>query len=1420
MSNLLSNLPNPKDLTQAISAEDGLLNPKTFGMDQLEAINVGDLTNDIANIDGDTPPPLNVPPTPNNLSPEGFDAIIKTPLNQLKNVNAESLLNKLDQVGNAVDIEPPEVDIKALMNKIVEQVLPDSSPSTPNTTLAPITDINGLGLDEFKPVLERIGQASLNAPIKVLRALLTVAEKIVATISDSDELKDIVEEALKDAVKKQIEDLRAQLPLSCLNDMLKDFGDNAQEQLLTLCEELFGRIQATDLSNKDEARALAKTVNQELMPRIDRLEATKQMLINLRDGDLSTLTQQLENLLKIASTQEALLDPAVKQVNSTVTKTLAGLRAPITELADNGKKIETFINTTAEKANEGAQNAATQIEASIQDVNLYIVQTELEIRRVEDKIVDFVDDIDIASILSAGMTICTRISEGVESFFTRVQELKIKLNGAVESMAGRLEEEVPAEFKKLENQIRAWLGQITTELESPGVKAALENARKGINTFKTKIDEASLQPVFDIVIDKTQELESKVQGIDANALGLPQKTALRVGGRILEEVKVDDILKPELIDAFREIQAPLLDLIDLLENRFVVIEDRINQFNPGTIANDLIVNADAYKTLLQILEVDLKPTKLIEPLKEAYQELLRLAESADPSQLIDEVQKLYVKLSQLLDTLAPEPLNRLVTDATQTVNYQLRDMRDNQLSAVADKIQDSLSLQSLLADTDLADLGELPLWEMLTRVLSGEYLKQITDTLPEVEERLAANLDKLNAESITPLLNDIKDELNRQLNSSEAFIKDKLSDLQTRLTNNTERRQVLVQQYQTVLSDSAISEDLEQALNRINMDLFEQVAEQVDTTIGQFATRANTELDETSANLSERLEGLKSQLTTVIQDNAAMWGIGDDKAITLDLTNINDLLLAIFHQQVSLPITRIVEHMQKELAPFGEAVAAIQGIATAVSAVPQTIDKAVATVINTLEENIREALSQTITSVDTFEDSVIVIINSAYEKIKLLLSELSPYWLFNHFIAGDFYDTPITQSTTTTESTSTEEHLSRIFFDHDKDDILEAQQTAIRQALADLEGKAVSTMTIEGYTDATGSSEYNVLLSERRARNVRDYIDQLTATDYRDQLQDAQLTLAFYGENLWEQNGAVPPNPSRRRVDIKITSAQTTVTTTTQTDTIAVADATGLLAIAARMVRPGGDDIAAFLTNQITPNQLAVLQSHIFSTPDGKLSPLLSNHRRLLLDTLNVVIRSDKLCSANNLTTVQNELSEGIDRLSNNTNQLPETDEEKAQWLLDINLLYRQQALLDQFIAAKLHYERAANKQFTKVRLNRVVLEAHYIEFIRISKQSLYGFILKQLAGLYPEQSLKRLDRLHRQVVTDIKALPQQLIQEPLDEEFDRLKRTLAGSFDIRGIFTTLNVKLEGVDDDLELGLDRLSGAYRKLLRTLEQKVS
>jgi OOP family OmpA-OmpF porin len=107
--------------------------------------------------------------------------------------------------------------------------------------------------------------------------------------------------------------------------------------------------------------------------------------------------------------------------------------------------------------------------------------------------------------------------------------------------------------------------------------------------------------------------------------------------------------------------------------------------------------------------------------------------------------------------------------------------------------------------------------------------------------------------------------------------------------------------------------------------------------------------------------------------------------------------------------------------------------------------------------------------------------------------------------------------------------LNNIFFDFDKATLKEESSPELNRVVNLMKEKTGMTVEITGHTDAIGTDEYNLTLSERRAKAVMDYLVE------KGKIEKNRITVAFFGESKpVESNETKEGRKKNRRVEFKI----------------------------------------------------------------------------------------------------------------------------------------------------------------------------------------------------------------------------------------------------------------------------------------------
>ncbi|MEL6537032.1 MAG: hypothetical protein AAFQ98_16545, partial [Bacteroidota bacterium] len=602
MSDLLSTLPKKEDLASAL--------PTDFSMDGFDGID-SEVTGVMAGLDGETPseePEVEMDvAVPANLSADRVTSSLQEPLDSMTAFNADSLSEGIS--AGALPVEVPEIDfdVNAPMSNIGDALAPSGQPGTPNVG----DDMPGFDSEEALFQLKKLAAAGAATPMKLVNMYLKIFKTIIDKATDQELLLKLAVESLEEIYLGQIIKVGYNLPHAALQDLITILGSDFLDRYETLLNEIESST-TIDFDLLEKART-------EIIPELTQIKRASTTLTHFSNGDVQALLTAIEKLLEFTGEGEVILQAFFDSFESKVVTILEKVKPPIEAIKDGAEKVNQFLKDTAAKAEEVATKVSEGLEEKLKTVDQFISgDLTNKIKEINEQIDSFLGTVSekadtVVGSVKGGLS---QVTDGIEGFFEKVNELKAKLESAVEGAADQVDEKVETGFKLAEQKIRELLDKITEVLESPAVADALSKTKEGIEKFKQVMEEVSLQPVFDLVVTKTGEVEVKVNAIKVEELGVPQKTAIKLGAKIIKEVKVDEIIKPELIAIFKELRDPIAALIDELKKGVLQINKLIDEFAPGTIVRNLIENAGPYQDFIKLLET-YKPSVLLEPLKTA-----------------------------------------------------------------------------------------------------------------------------------------------------------------------------------------------------------------------------------------------------------------------------------------------------------------------------------------------------------------------------------------------------------------------------------------------------------------------------------------------------------------------------------------------------------------------------------------------------------------------------------------------------------------------------------------------------------------------------------------------------------------------------------------------------------------------------------
>ena len=378
-----------------------------------------------------------------------------------------------------------------------------------------------------------------------------------------------------------------------------------------------------------------------------------------------------------------------------------------------------------------------------------------------------------------------QLQQEIEQAFANVDafvdtNLNTALSDNVQAALGALSDQLNnLPLTDLVDDLNGALGQLQnliTELES-----SLQSEIDGLKSLLQQAETLSYKPVSDAVIGEIDELKTRLQAINPNALSDAEKLAITGALAVLEAIDLETQVVDGLKTGYHTAEAEVKNLLDQIVAALEQLRDEIGVFNPQVIldpinavldeANGLLdkVNArtliaplyEQLDALAQTLQ-EIAPGQLLDPLQGAYDELLGLLNRLDPAQWVAPLNDIYAQIDRLISIIDITPV---MDELDQKQRELLGQARDAILNGF-----DELSLPAPL-DGFLTEMR--PIVELMTEAIFGDpetKLKQIGisirdqvrlgtlfSPLDELFARMVAAIETVPADDLTTAMNAIRE---------------------------------------------------------------------------------------------------------------------------------------------------------------------------------------------------------------------------------------------------------------------------------------------------------------------------------------------------------------------------------------------------------------------------------------------------------------------------------------------------------------------------------------------------------------------------------------------------------------------------------------------------------------------------------------
>lgn len=408
----------------------------------------------------------------------------------------------------------------------------------------------------------------------------------------------------------------------------------------------------------------AQTATHGLQTVQQSLEGASTGLNDALDNTLSQLSpQRLAQKSTVLGNVVSTLEPLSRVDLDSMVSQLQGVIQPLQRLLDQG--IET--------ATAGVNTMVKTVDKAIATADQALVKVSALVTNVIDQLIGFIETLDLTSLINQSKDI--------------FQSLMLKLNGVLNQVGTVMEQvydfvhgmvdkvlALGDQLPPLAEKFRQLLAQITALLENPQFKDGVQKAKQGIDQVVEKLDSITLQPVFDQVLTKVNEVKASLQAIDLSQLNQLLKSALSAA---LELVK-GAIDPPSKVTAFVQeqydtlISDPIInELVQPVQDQIDSVVNLIYTLEPGTLAGKLLT--PLYEQLLAAVKSFVEPDRvaiLLKPLTDFQTSLMKqLDEVLNPRKLLAPLVDLYGQIMGFVRSLTPDiilqPLNELLQQATQ-----------------------------------------------------------------------------------------------------------------------------------------------------------------------------------------------------------------------------------------------------------------------------------------------------------------------------------------------------------------------------------------------------------------------------------------------------------------------------------------------------------------------------------------------------------------------------------------------------------------------------------------------------------------------------------------------------------------------------------------------------------------------------------
>ena len=930
-----------------------------------------DLTNSFDQVTQLTSKPIEIPTAP--FSVGEIQTQVTGKLGDISSIS-------IDTLTQSIPTNPGADTFKGLA--VTDQV--NSSLSNLTSSITGNANFGQLGIsqnqstpfDEFQEFLNN-AQAF---PGKVLDAIIKAFKNFIDKLSNPDEWLDrLSSEALTEIFVEQIQELNYILPNGAIQ--LYTLQLNQQTQLYKDYQNFLKSLDPKNLS-RAKIIPLRQQIKSWLSEVNSQGEQINLAIKNLNSFDIDKFSTLLANLPNSGGGQIETLSKMFQGIENFVNSLKERITTVTEQLKTFITKIQDLINQAITKVSEIGNKILKAIADKIEQAGKALDQVQAYLTNTIDKLVDFVEQTAAKSdeiVKPLKQAINQFASNAVQDIETVAQQIK-QTTQTIEKSLDEVNKKITTELsqEQLKAKIKELLGKVTGVLQSQPVKDALNKADQGIDQVVAALQKVSLEPAFQLAVTQTNKLELELKKIDVSTMGTAQKTALKVGVKILQEIDVPGVVNPELTAAFDSLLDPVVGLVDSIQGEIKQVDEQVKSFAPGTLVKTFL---DPY---IQSLVTELnkyKPSVLLETVKELYETLLEKLEILNPNQLLERLEELYEKLLAVVDSLSPEKLTQFLTEKLNALKSILDNLPVEQLiNKVIEAIGD---VEKLLSGLGLDNVLNSGFWQTLEEILSLNLQEQIQQ-VDTIKAKILERVNNIDESKLIAALTSLRANLTNYATDPNIAISNAMNELNQAWEN-----------YQKAADNFAAEWNRSKPL----LDNFNPPAEfAVDyrdlltrmTDLRQRLVTAKVTNDPGTKALTPLSNPTREKLDNLLKSSTAR----SDEQIIADLKKVipNEI-----ESQLTGPLKRILSTLDEILAQPRTILAEIKKVIQRLQSAPTEIANILKNLTADFGKLIRDSINKVKTAIDGTVNKVIDSLETIYNDIRNKLKELRPLLILNSF---------------------------------------------------------------------------------------------------------------------------------------------------------------------------------------------------------------------------------------------------------------------------------------------------------------------------------------------------------------------------------------------------------------------------------------